>query len=152
MRVEEGFYDAVCTGEVQFGDSDKGGQLAVELSIPSLENTTVTSVLYFSPAAKPYSVAKLKACGWDGEADDIGASVKGNPVRIGVRYEQWEGKEQMRVNIFDDTARRFRFKKTMSDSAKANFMADIKSKVPGQAGGYPADWDQTSGKRRTFEG
>lgn len=153
--IPAGNYDGVCTGEVQYGQSSNGVDqvgVEVEISIPrgegAFEPSRVTSILYFSSNAKPYSLSKLKACGWSGSGD-IAPQIKGKPCRIGIKYEPYtnpetdETKQTMKVNIFDGGGG-ITFQKPMSDSQKSNFLATLSqgASAPTQAGGYPASWDQ----------
>jgi hypothetical protein len=59
-----------------------------------------TTVLYFSQEAAPYSTARLRACGWKG--DDLSEPLAGlgaNEIEIEVSYEEYEGKQRMKVQI-----------------------------------------------------
>lgn len=143
-HLAEGYYDAVCTGEVQFGHSSKGTeQVGIGLMV---DDTFVTSILYFSDAAKQASIDKLKACGWSGSGI-IADQIKGKTVRVGVKYEEYEGKMQLRVSIFDRSGG-MQFQNKMDAQKQASFMKELEAaakvaptaKKP--AGGYPADWDK----------
>lgn len=145
-KLAAGNYDMICTGEVQYGQSNNGtDQVGIELDIGGV---VVTSILYFSPGAKPFSLTKLKACGWSGNGD-IGSQIKGNTVKGRVKYEEYktdqgELKTSMKVDIFDGGGG-IVFQKPMSDSQKASFLTGLAQGAPAApAGGYPSTWDSGS--------
>lgn len=137
QTLVEGFYNAVCTGEVKYGATDKGTkQVGVELKV---EGKSVWAILYFSDKAKEFSIDKLKACGWDG-VGAIEPQIKGNAVRAGIKYEEYEGKLRMKVDIFTGGGG-FKFKGEMDDGTKADFMKELRAMAGGGAPSYPKDWD-----------
>ncbi|WP_394847468.1 hypothetical protein LZC95_08390 [Pendulispora brunnea] len=154
-RIQEGFYDATCTGVVDFGLSESDGeQVAIQLDI---DGNLVTSYLAFAGEALQHSVAKLTACGWTGQRDAaaVGAAIKGHKVRVGIQYRQFQGKTKMEVNIFDQPAGpRKPFKREMSETQVGAFLQRIaRGAAPGAAPsgpsnrGYPANWDEPTPTR-----
>lgn|GEM_PF-2139817 len=144
-----GSYDAVCTGEVQYGYSSGGNdQVGINLEIhgpEGFESFHCTAILYFSPDAKQMSIDKLKACGWNGSGD-IAPQIQGKPCRVGVSYKEHEGKLQMKVNIYD-RAPGIKFNNVMDERKKSQFLASLASSAGGggtrvKDNGYPAVWDE----------
>lgn len=136
-QLTEGFYNAVCTGEVKYGATDKGTkQVGVELKI---ETTAVWAILYFSEKAKEFSIDKLRACGWDG-VGAIEPQIKGQTVRAGIKYEEFEGKLRMKVDIFTGGGG-FKFKAEMDDGTKADFMKELRAMAGDTKPAYPKGWD-----------
>lgn len=81
----------------EFGKSTSGKpELLVHLFVPDLQRTFV-SPLYFSPDAAPYSEERLRALG----CTDITtlAGIDSNEVDVEVKYEFYDGKWRIRVQI-----------------------------------------------------
>lgn len=148
--IPAGNCDAVCTGEVQYGESSKGTeQIGVGLEIGG---HLATAILYFSAEATQYSIPKLKACGWSGSGD-IGPQIKGKRCRVSVKYENYTNPEtgetsrNMKINIFDGNGG-MKFEKPMDEQRKSRFLTSLAQKAAGsgapqQVGGYPPSWDQS---------
>lgn len=84
----------------QFGENErtKTLELLVRLNVPEM-GRTVTTPLYFSGDAAPYSWERLRALGK--EDDDIThlRGIDKNEVDIEVRVTDYEGKLQVKVQI-----------------------------------------------------
>ena len=81
----------------EFGKSSTGKpELLVHLFLPDLQRTYV-SPLYFSPDAAPYSEERLRALG----CTDLStlAGIDANEVDVEVKYEWYDGKWRIRVQI-----------------------------------------------------
>lgn len=81
----------------EFGKSTNGKpELLVHLFLPDLQRTYV-SPLYFSPDAAPYSEERLRALG----CTDLStlAGIDANEVDVEVKYEWYDGKWRIRVQI-----------------------------------------------------
>ena len=81
-------------GSVQVGETDKG-TLQVAIDINVLENGQslgeMTTFLYFSDGAAPYSYERLRALGWDGKGpEDIDKMDKIDTNEVDVRVTQAE--------------------------------------------------------------
>lgn len=142
-----GYHDGICTGDVQVGYSSNGTEqvaIGIQLKGGPGDGFTVTSVLYFTADAKDMSIEKLKACGWSGKGM-LDAQIKGHPVRVGISYDEYQGKVTMKVNIVDGN-RGFKMKNLMTDSAKSDFFARLEAEASAppkeEQKGYPADWDK----------
>ena len=142
-----GSYDAVCTGDVQYGTTSNGNdQVGIGLEVhgpEGFEAFMCTAILYFSPNSKQMSIDKLKACGWNGSGD-IGEQIKGKPCRIGVKYEEYNGEQKMKVNIYDRSPG-IKFDKPMDAAAKTRFLTSLSAAAGGPTkaadNGYPPGWD-----------
>lgn len=140
--IPAGNYDAVCTGDVQYGETSKGNdQIGIQLDI---QGHLATAILYDTPGARPYTIAKLKACGWTG--GDIGPQIKGKPCRVSVKYEPWTNPEtgetsrNMKVDIYDGSGG-ITFSKPMSDSKKSQFLASLSQAAGVAQQGGPDPWE-----------
>src|SRR5208337_1473042 len=93
-------------GSQQYGEAgaNKTLQIAVDLNIPDL-GRSVTTFLYFSTAAKPYSIERLRALGWKGNDIRDLSGIDANEVDVEVRSEPYEGKQQWRVEILTGPGR-----------------------------------------------
>jgi len=93
-------------GSEQFGEAgeNKTLQIAVDLDIPEL-GRSVTTFLFMSPAAAPYSVERLRALGWKGENITDLSGIDANEVEVEVRSEMYQGKQQWRVEILTGPGR-----------------------------------------------
>ena len=111
-------------------------QIVLKLYLEDL-GETVTTFLYFSEKAAQYSVPKLKATGWDGSANYNGVGSK--ECEVEIKYEMYDGKEQMRVDIKDGgggiTLDR-PLQGTQKDAFRAKLAAMAKASAP--AGAAPA--------------
>ena len=99
-KIEAGTYKARgVEGSVQKGTSKSGTeQIALNLDIPSL-GRQVTTFLYFSDNAIQYALDRLAALGWDGTPGKYNGISK-NEVDVQIRYEMYDGKEQMKADIY----------------------------------------------------
>ena len=106
MSIEAGLYvGKVISGE--FGENKDGTNVEAVIQMqlidradggPSLEfPLTCSIVLHFSEKAKPFSVEKLKAIGWEG--GDLEFARCSNEVTVAVRYEEWQGEQKMKCDI-----------------------------------------------------
>lgn len=114
-------------GSVQAGESSGGNnQLAIDLECLDGPNQgmILTTFLVFSPAAKPYSLDRLKALGWKG--GDTFAGISSNEVTIDVRFELYEGEDKLKVEIMTGGGR-VKLDKLMGDQQKRAFMSELNS-------------------------
>ena len=124
-------------GSAQLGMTRNGGdQVAIDVEIPSL-GRTFTTFLFFSDAAKPFSIDRLRALGWDESSDDPSfPGIDRNEVDVVVKYETYQGEEKLKVEILTGGGK-VTLKDTMTDGQKRSFMASLKTAAK-QAGGAPA--------------
>lgn len=155
-RIPAGYHNVRgIAGTMQQGYSTSGTeQVSVGVKFFELEGEPEgTTIFYFSEKAEVDSVKKLKAMGWDGSDD--GAGIDANVVRASVKYETYEGKRRMKIDVF--AGGRFEMKNQMDGEQKKSFFARLraidtaqasappaKGSAPAKAGpnGYPKDWDQ----------
>jgi len=98
-KIPAGTYRAHgVAGSVQEGLTSNGTeQIAVQLFLDDL-GETVTAFLFFSEKAMTYSFDKLKALGWEGDTTTY-AGIDSKEAEVSISYEEYEGKERMRVDI-----------------------------------------------------
>jgi|SRR5579859_2147207 len=134
-------------GSDQTGHTSKGTeQLAVDLQLLDL-GRRVTTFLSFSEAAAPFSIERLQAMGWTGENDGQHlVGIDRNEVTVILKYEEYQGKLQMRVDIL--TTRGFSFDKPMNDQEKRGFFSrlnDLAKKQGAATKPGPDPWDAPAG-------
>lgn len=119
----------------EFGENERTHTLEflVVLNIPELSRT-LTSPLYFSPQAKPFSLERMRAMGWEGglSKEDV-TDLKGidkNEVDVEIRIEEYEGKLRPKVQILSGGGT-FHSSKPLSP---AEFKAKLQAST-GNAGG-----------------
>ena len=123
-------------GSAQMGMTSTGtDQVAIDLEIPAL-GRVLTTFLFFSDGAKPYSIDRLLALGWDGSDDPSFVGIDANEVDVVVKYEDYKGEQKMKVEILTGGGK-VTLKDTMTDSQKRSFMSSLKTAAK-QAGGAPA--------------
>lgn len=133
-------------GSAQHGHSKQGTeQVAIDIDLPEA-GRQVTTFLFFSDNAAPYALERLRALGWDGSDDDRFPGISLNEVDVQIKYEMYEGKEQMKVDIVTGGGRVV-LKNTMSDQEKRGFMSRI-SRLNKQAPG-PASTTAQSANSNT---
>ncbi|MBX3260754.1 MAG: hypothetical protein KF782_13795 [Labilithrix sp.] len=150
--IPAGMYDAQgIEGSEQIGTADTGtDQVIVDLELVDLKRQ-VSTILPFTEAAMPYSLKRLRALGWEG--GDSFAGIGKNLVKVVVKYETYNGKRRMKVDIFTGQGR-IVMKNTMNDAERRGFFARLnefaKREGSGEvnraaatgARGYPKDWDK----------
>lgn len=139
-RIEPGIYKARgIEGSVQHGFSKNGTeQIAIDLDLFEIGERRQT-FMYFSEKAEAYSLERLRALGWDGTMDETFPGISRNEVMVQIRYETYEGNEQMRVEIMVGGGR-VTLQNTMNDQQKRGFMARI-ARLAKQSGPGPAKAD-----------
>ncbi len=149
MTIKEGFYRGRAV-TLQYGTNKNTGneQIAVELEITSEgpeRYKRCTAFLYFTDDAATYAIEKLRALGWQG--DDLAALTQPGtelpsfmPVEcdIGIKYEEYQGKERMKVNIFTGPGKRVELENKLDDKGKRAFAAKFNSLAKATAGGKSA--------------
>lgn len=98
-RIEEGIYKGrAIAGSEQYGKTSNGNdQIVLELELDGGEK--VSTFLVFSDKAAPYSIQRLRKCGWTGDNLTDLAGIDANEVDVEVRYEEYQGKMNMKVQI-----------------------------------------------------
>lgn len=128
MKIAAGYYTGcVVAGEGAFGESKKGDPEAVipmELIVdPQGEEIhpphRVTCWLSFSEKAEKYSVAKLKALGWQG--GDLTFANCPNEVTVEITYETFDNRERMKANIVAGAPQT----KPLDEGRKVQFMSRL---------------------------
>ena len=121
-------------GSEQYSESVNGNpELLIDLVLPELANRRLTTVLYFTGEATPYSLVRLRALGWEG--DDL-QNLKGigkNEVGIEIKYNLYEGSWKMKVEIMSG-AGKFTASKPQDKSAWAAKVGAITGMASGSGG------------------
>jgi hypothetical protein len=130
MSIPAGTYRALAvTGSDLYGHTQSGDEkMSVELELLDI-GERVTVYLYFSEKAKPYAVEKLKAMGWDGS--DSMESVGSKECTVRVKYEDYQGKQQMKADVVTGGAG---MGEQMKPSAKSAFLAKLAGKQQDKSG------------------
>lgn len=139
--IQAGFYKAkAVAGGVAIGVTDKGKEyVQVELAVPDL-NRQLSARLYFSGDAIPYSLEKLRAAGWDGRTMADLSSVGSKECTIEIKFEEYNGKQQMKVDIKSGGGGALPIVGKMTETQLRAFAARIDSmnKASGAGGGTTA--------------
>ena len=135
-KIPAGTYTArAIAGSEQYGATKNGTeQIIIDLDLPSI-GRQLSTVLFFSDKAAPYSLERLRACGWHGDDVTQLAGIDANAVPVAVRYEMYDGKEQMKVEIITGGGR-IKLETPMDAAAKRAFGASIKALI--RSGAAPA--------------
>lgn len=132
-RIEPGFYKGrAIAGSEQYATKNDKDQIALDLDIPAL-GRALTTFLYFSEAAAPYAVERLRACGWQGDDVSKLVGIDQNEIDVQIKYGFHEGKEQMKVDIATGGGGRIKLENTMDERAKRAFAARMKPLLAGSA-------------------
>jgi len=132
-RIEEGVYKGRgIEGSAQQGVTSNGTeQVALDIEIPAL-GRAVTTFLYFSDNAAPYSLERLRALGWEGGDDPSFPGISKNEVDVSIKYENYQGEDKLKVEIVTGGGRVV-LKTPMSDQQRRGFMARL-AKLEKQSG------------------
>jgi hypothetical protein len=95
-----GIYDGeILGGEEQYGESSKGTlELILLVSVPAL-GRSLSTLLYFSEGAAPYSIETLRYVGWKGSSLADLSSIYHAKVKLEIRYEVYDGKSRMKTQL-----------------------------------------------------
>jgi len=87
-------------GSEQYGESSNGNpELLIDLVLHELSDRRVTTPLYFSPGAAPYSIERLRALGWEGNDLQNLKGIGKNEVAVEIKWDLFEGSWKMKVQI-----------------------------------------------------
>lgn len=94
----------------------------------------MTTFLYFSEAAAPYSYERLRALGWKGQgaADLADLSTLDQEVEVEIVKEPYNGKETVKCNILTGQSR-----VTLADKVDAKVFAAKVAAMLGNSGAAP---------------
>jgi hypothetical protein len=150
-RIQAGFYPGrAIAGSEQYAINEKNGNesIAIDVDVPSLERS-FTTFLHFTDAAAPYSIERLRACGWTG--DDLAKldGIDRNEVSVQIKYETFDGKERMKVDISTGGGR-VKLENTMNEKQKRAFAARLRPLL--QRGAKPAAAHAAAPKANRREG
>jgi hypothetical protein len=100
QRVSAGTYRGrAIAGTEQYGTTSNGNdQIVLDLDLIDL-GEKVSTFLVFSDKSAPYSLERLRACGWKGDDLSNLSGIDANEVNVEVKYEMYQGDEKMKVQI-----------------------------------------------------
>ena len=130
-KIPAGYYKGrAVAGSEQFGVTPNGtDQLVLDVDLPSL-GRRVSTILYFSTNAAPYSLEKLRACGWIGDDVTDLKGIDANEITLEVKYETYDGKERMKTNISTGGGR-ITLDSPMDAATKRGFAARMRALAKG---------------------
>jgi hypothetical protein len=134
QQVAEGFYKGCrgVLGSAQYAINPNNGneQIAIDVHVPELERS-FTTFLHFTEKAAPYAIERLRALGWTG--DDISnlAGIDQNDVEVQIKYETFENKTRMKVDIVTNGGGRVKLENQMNEQQRRVFAARMKAFVKG---------------------
>lgn len=138
IRPKAGIYHGCrgILGSEQYAVSNNGtDQIAVDVFVPELERG-LTTFLFFSDAAAPFAIERLRALGWQG-TDLLNLSgIDQKDVSVQIKYEVFDGKERMKVDIVTGGGR-IKLDNPMDERTKRAFGARMKSFLSAPAGVAP---------------
>lgn len=99
-RIEAGNYRGkAIAGSEQYGTTSNGNdQIVIDLDLLDV-GERVSTFLVFSEKAAPYSMKRLRACGWEGTDLSNLSGIDKNEVDVEVKYEEYQGEMKMKVQI-----------------------------------------------------
>jgi hypothetical protein len=125
-------------GSEQFGESTNGNpELILDANLKIGDNVRrVSTPLYFSAEAAPYSFDRLRAAGWKGQGAADLADLTGidtNELDFEVRHEEYNGEMKTKVQIMSGGGRFQSAKPVERASFAAKVAAITGSKQPNAA-------------------
>lgn len=132
-----GFYKGCrgVAGSAQYAAKNGNEQIAIDVYVPELERA-FTTFLYFSDAAAPYAIERLRALGWTGDDVSDLTGIDQRDVDVQIKYETFEGKQRMKVDISTGGGR-IKLENQMDEKQKRAFAARMKA-VLKSSGATPA--------------
>jgi hypothetical protein len=99
-RIQAGTYRGhAIEGTEQYGTTSNGNdQIVIDLMLTDISEK-VSAFLVFSDKSAPYSMERLRALGWQGNDLSNLTGIHRNVVDVEVKYEMYQGKENMKVEI-----------------------------------------------------
>jgi hypothetical protein len=135
-KIAAGFYKGcrAMAGSQQYAINPENGneQIAIDVFVPELERA-FTTFLHFTEKAAPYAIERLRACGWNGEDLSDLTGVDSQEVDVQIKYETFQGKERMKVDIATGGGGRIQLDNQMDDKQKRAFAARMKGLLKGNA-------------------
>lgn len=138
QRIAAGIYKGRgIAGSEQYGTtSNDNDQIALDLTLADV-GEQVTTFLIFTDKSAEYSIARLRELGWEGDDLSNLAGIDKNEVNVEIKYEEYQGKLQMRVQILTGGGRVV-LQNSMDDKGKKAFAARFKGLAVASRGPKPA--------------
>jgi len=141
MTIEAGLYRArAIAGSEQYGQTKNGtDQIVIDMELPDI-GQTASVFLYFSEAAAPHSMKRLRLAGWTGNDLTNLENLGSRECEVSVKYEEYNGEQKMKVEIVSGGT--VKLDKTLDDKGKKAFGAKFKAlaaSTPVVAGSAPSN-------------
>ena len=100
MSIVAGKYRAVAVaGSEQYGQTKSGNdQIVITMDLPDL-GEQVSVFLYFSDAAAPHSIKRLRRAGWSGDDLSNLVGLGSTECEVEIKYEEYQGQQKMKAEI-----------------------------------------------------
>lgn len=157
MALDKGTYRARAVKWVIGEASTKTPQIGIEFRVEHDDGSfdSITSYRYFTDGALEYTVADLRALGWQGvdllELADNGGGLDTNEVELVLDWEAHNGKTRLKVKYIN-AGGGVAMKNAMNGDAVKAFAASMRGKIaaisPPKPGGAPAP--RSNGKPAPF--
>lgn len=109
LDIKAGVYRGrLVAGSEQYGESTNGNlELIVDADLEMDDGSVrrVSTPLYLSAAAAPYSIDRLRAAGWEGNDIRDLTGIDKNEVDFEVRHEEYNGEMKTKVQIMSGGGR-----------------------------------------------
>lgn len=131
--IKAGTYKATATSAAL--DETENGKTYVQMDfeVPEL-GRKLSSRLYFVGGAIPFSLEKLKSTGWDGKSIGDLTTVGSKECTLEVKYEDYQGKQQLKVEIKSGGGG-MKLDGKMNDQKRRAFVAEIDAMIKAGGGG-----------------
>jgi hypothetical protein len=98
--IKPGIYRGhAVAGTEQYGLSEQSEpQIALDVYLPELEHT-VTVSLSCHPNALPYTIKRLRACGWAGKVVTDLKGIDTNEIDVQLFFEEYKGRARFKAEI-----------------------------------------------------
>lgn len=114
----------------------QNAQVALDFAILSLGGFKVTVALSFAPNALPYSIERLRACGWQGKNIRQLDGVDRNEIDLELFYDTFNGRQRLKAEI--RTSSTFKLEYQMKEGDLGAFASDVLDYLNKSEGDAPA--------------
>ncbi len=100
MSIAAGTYKAVAVaGSEQYGQTQNGNdQIVLTMELSDI-GEQVSVFLYFSDAAAPHSIKRLRRAGWSGDDLSNLVGLGSTECEVVIKYEEYQGQQKMKAEI-----------------------------------------------------
>lgn len=125
MSIPAGSYRAkAVAGSEQYGQTKNGNdQIVLTMELPDI-GEQVSVFLYFSDAAAPHSIKRLRRAGWSGDDLSNLVGLGSTECSVSIKYEDYQGEQKMKAEI--ESGGTIVLETTLDDKAKKAFGAKFR--------------------------